>query len=124
MKFYDSLRWLALAVLSALFLLSFAASAAEAKKDAQSVMNEMRLKKWTKDLTLTPEQQKKVQVILDEEGQQIAKLDENTAGDLNKRKTKVNELRLETYAKIKPILSAVQLENFEKALAKMQPKKK
>jgi hypothetical protein len=124
MKFHHSLRWLALAVMSALFLLSFAASAAEAKKDAQSVMNEMRLKKWTKDLTLTPEQQKKVQVILDEEGQQIAKLDENTAGDLNKRKTKVDELRLETYAKIKPILSTLQLETFEKLLAKMQPKKK
>jgi len=35
-----------------------------------------------------------------------------------------NELRQATYAKIKPVLSAVQLESFEKLLAKMQPKKK
>ena len=124
MKFHHSLRWLALVIVSASFLLSPMASAAEAKKDAQSLMNEMRLKKWTKDLELTGEQQKKVQTILDEEGQQIAKLDADSTVDLNARKSKVSELRQATYTKIKPVLNAEQLASFEKMLAKMQPKKK
>jgi ATP sulfurylase len=124
MKFHHSLRWLALVIVTAFFLHSPAASAAEAKRDAQSVVNEMRLKKWTKDLSLTAEQQKKVQTILDEEGQQIAKLDADSTVDLNARKTKVNDLRQASYTKIKPVLNAEQLASFEKMLVKMQPKKK
>ena len=124
MKFHPSLHWIALVIVSASFLLSPVASAAEPKKDAQSLMNEMRLKKWTKDLVLTGEQQKKVQTILDEEGQQISKLDADSTVDLNGRRTKVNELRQATYTKIKPVLNAEQLASFEKMLTKMQPKKK
>ena len=122
MKFHSSLRWLTLIIVSACLILPPAAPAAE--RDAQSVMIELRLKKWTKDLALTAEQQKKVQGMLEHEGGEIAKLDADSTVDLNARKTKVNELRQATYAKIKPLLSAEQLAMFEKQLAKMQPKKK
>ncbi len=122
MKFHHSLRWLTFIIVSACLLLPSVAPAAE--RDAQSVMNELRLKKWTKDLSLTAEQQKKVLVMLEDEGKEIAKLDADSSVDLNARKTKVNELRQATYAKIKPVLSAEQLATFEKQLAKMQPKKK
>ena len=122
MKFHHSLRWLTFIIVSACLLLPPVAPAAE--RDAQSVMNELRLKKWTKDLSLTAEQQKKVLVMLEDEGKEIAKLDADSTVELNARKTKVNELRQTTYAKIKPVLSAEQLATFEKQLAKMQPKKK
>lgn len=100
-------------------------TAAEAKKDAQSVLNELRLKKWTKDLTLTEEQQKKVQGLFDDEQKEIAKVDGLADLDINQRRTKVDDLRRGTYDKMKPLLTPEQLETFEKLLAKAaKPKKK
>ena len=100
-------------------------TAAEAKKDAQGVLNELRLKKWTKDLTLTEEQQKKVQGLFDDEQKEIAKVDGLAEQDINQRRTKVDELRKGTYDKMKPLLTPEQLETFEKLLAKAaKPKKK
>ena len=124
MKFHHLFRGLALLLVTLLLLLSATARAAEGAKDAQTMINGMRLKKWTKDLELTAEQQKKVQTILDDEGKEIAKLDQDSSLDINSRKAKVNDLRQVTYAKMKPVLTPAQLEAFEKSLAKMQPKKK
>jgi hypothetical protein len=118
------LRALALVLVALSLALPPFTRAADAPRDAQTVMNGMRLKKWTKDLQLTDEQQKKVQAFLDEEGKEVAKLDQDSSLDINSRRAKVDDLRKATYAKIKPVLTAPQLETFEKSLAKMQPKKK
>lgn len=124
MKFHPLFRGLALLLVTMLLLLPAATRGAGGAKDAQTMINGMRLKKWTKDLELTAEQQKKVQSILDEEGKEIAKLDQDLSLDINSRKAKVDDLRQNTYAKIKPVLTVPQLKTFEKSLAKMQPKKK
>jgi len=94
------------------------------KKDAQSVLNEMRLRRWTKDLELSAEQQKKVQAVLDEERTHISKLDGDTALTPTARRSKVDEIHDATYAKIKPVLNPTQLAAFEKSIAKSKPKKK
>ena len=122
MKFQPLLRAFALVLLA--LALPAVTVAADGPKDAQTVMNGMRLKKWTKDLQLTDEQQKKVQAILDEEGKEVTKLDQDSSLDINNRKAKVDDLRKATYAKMKPLLTAPQLETFEKSLAKAPPKKK
>ena len=124
MKFHHLLRASALVLITFCLLQPAIPRAAEGARDAQTVMNGMRLKKWTKDLELTAEQQKKVQAILDDEGKEIAKLDQDSSLDINSRKAKVNDLRQTTYAKMKPVLTAPQLQTFEKSLAKVPPKKK
>ena len=124
MIFHPTLRAFVLLLVGLVLALPATSNAADAPRDAQTVMNGMRLKKWTKDLQLTDEQQKKVQTILDEEGKEVAKLDQDSSLDINSRRTKVDDLRKATYAKMKPLLTATQLENFDKSLAKMQPKKK
>ena len=128
MKFHHTFRLLAVAAICALFLVTPRAQAADngaagQNKDAQSVLNQVRLKKWTKDLTLSAEQQKKVQALLDEEGKQIAKLNDQNLPPLE-RSNKVGELHEGTYAKMRPLLSATQLETFEKILAKSTKPKK
>jgi len=128
MKFHHTFRLLTVAAICALFLVTPRAQSADngaagQNRDAQSVLNQMRLKKWTKDLTLSAEQQKKVQALLDEEGKQIAKLEDQNLSPLD-RSAKVGELHEGTYAKVKPLLSATQLETFEKILAKSAKPKK
>ncbi len=95
-----------------------------AKKDAQTILNEMRLKKFTKELELTEDQQKKVQSIFDAEAQEIAKLGQDATLSITDRRAKTQKLQQETNAKIKPVLTPAQLEKFEKLLAKPAPKKK
>jgi hypothetical protein len=121
------MKSLPILVLSALLCLVPVLVAADnngtAPKDAQSVINGMRLKKITKDLDLTDEQQKKVQALFAEEAQTISKLN----GDLSvtERSSKVTEIRQATFAKIKPLLTAPQLEKFEKMQADARkPKQK
>jgi hypothetical protein len=123
MKFPNSLRILSLTLLFVWLVLPSVAAAAENERDPQTVLNGMRLKKWTKDLTLTADQQKKVQALLDEEGKAVSKVIEDETVAINDRRTKVSQLREATYAKIKPILTASQLEVFEKSLARTKPKK-
>lgn len=124
MNIFRPLRMLMPVLALTLLFAARPAQAAEAKRDAQTVMNEMRLKKWTKDLELTAEQQKKVQSLYDEEAKQIAAIDSDAKVGVNERVAKVNTLRQETFVKMKPVLTPAQLETFEKLLAKMQPKKK
>lgn len=94
------------------------------KRDAQAVLNQMRLKKYTRDLELTEEQQKKVGAILEAEGKEISKLDGEPNLSISERSKKVQALHQDTYAKMKPLLTPAQLEKFEKALTKSAPKKK
>jgi lipase chaperone LimK len=124
MNFFRSLRLKTAVLIPVVLLLASSTQAAETKKDAQALMNEMRLKRWAKDLELTAEQQKKVQSLYEDEARQIAAIDGDTKIGVNERIVKVNALRQETFSKMKPLLNAGQLENFEKLLAKMQPRKK
>lgn len=111
-------------LLCLLFVSASIAAEPTANRDAQTVLNEMRLKKWTKDLSLTADQQTKFRVILDEEGKQSAKINGDTSIGVNERRAKMNELRDASYSKMRPLLTDAQLSNFEKLVAKTQPKKK
>ena len=124
MKLTTSYRWLPFLCLFASLAFLLPAPGAETKKDAQTVLAEMRLKKFTKDLSLNPDQQKKVQALFDEENGPIAKLNQDTSLTTKARADKVSELRSATYTKIKPLLDTTQLATFEKMLAKAAPKKK
>lgn len=118
------LRTFAIVLIALALALPAATGAADGPKDAQTMINGMRLKKWTKDLQLADEQQKKVQALLDDEGKEIAKLDQDPSLDINSRTAKINALRQATYAKMKPLLDPAQLATFEKSLARTSSKKK
>ena len=124
MKFHQMLRAFALVLITLALALPAVTGAADGPKDAQTMINGMRLKKWTKDLQLADEQQKKVQALLDEEGKEITKLDQDSSLDINSRTAKINALRQATYAKMKPLLDPAQLATFEKSLIRTPSKKK
>jgi len=128
MKFISKTPLLWAAIACAVFLLTpqtkSADNGAPQKRDGQSVLNQLRLKRWTKDLTLSEEQQQKFRALLDEEGKQIAAMDEEQKLTVSERSIKVNELHEGTYAKMRPLLSPTQLEAFEKALTKSSRPKK
>ena len=85
-----------------------------APRDSQSLLNGMRLKRWTKDLELTEEQQKKVQGLFEVEGREFAKINEDEALSISQRADKKKVMQEKTYEQMKPLLTPVQLENFEK----------
>ena len=126
------MKWLhhfgLLSVLMLLFALGCASSlmAAEApvKKDTQIILSEMRLKKFTKELALTQDQQKKVQAIFDEENQEISKVHQDTTLSITDRRAKLQKFQQDTYAKMKPLLTPAQLEKFEKLLVRPARRKK
>jgi septal ring factor EnvC (AmiA/AmiB activator) len=95
---------------------------AAAPKDAQSMIVEMRLKNWNKNLQLTEDQQAKIKALLTDESKQIAKLDEDNSLPIGERANKIDELHKMTYEKIKPLLTETQTPVFEK-LTTRKPKK-
>ena len=97
-------------------------SAAEAPKDTQNILIEMRLKNWNKSLQLTAEQQTKIKAMLVEESKQVASLEENKSLGVEDRANKIDEIRKATYGKIKPLLTETQAPVFEKLTAR-KPKK-
>jgi Spy/CpxP family protein refolding chaperone len=95
------------------------------KKDAASLINSMKLKKLSKDLELREDQQKKVQVLFDEEAKLIAKVQQDQNLSFVDRRSKTDQIHQETYGKMKPLLTPPQLEKFEKAMSDAKaPKKK
>ena len=62
------------------------------KRDAQAVLNQMRLKKYTKDLELTEEQQKKVGAILETESKEVSKLNDEPNLSITDRSARVRKL--------------------------------
>ena len=91
-----------------------AADSPAAPRDSQSVLNGMRLKRWTKDLELTGDQQKKVQDLFDTEGREAAKINEDETLTISQRADKKKELQNKTYELMKPLLTPAQLESLEK----------
>jgi len=84
----------------------------------------LRLKQMTKELDLTTEQQGKVKALLDEEGKEAEKINDDPNLSLLPKTAKVRELRKETYAKIKSLLEPAQMEKFEAMLRKSERRKK
>jgi hypothetical protein len=100
-----------------------AADAKAAAKDSQSLLIEMRLKRWTKELEFTADQQAKIKALLEEESKTVAKVDEDTSLAVGDRAKKVDEIHKTTYAKIKPLLTEKQLPVFEKLTIKTKTTK-
>ena len=94
--------------------------------DAQAILNQMRLKRWIKAVELTADQQKKIQVLLDDEAKLVAKLKEDQTLSITDRNDKHTAIQQETYAKIKPLLTPEQLVKWEALMTKpaKPPKKK
>ncbi len=128
MKITFRLLFLSAAMLCGSLLCLPWARAAEAKaappKDSQSLLIEMRLKRWNKELDLMADQQAKVKALLDEESKVVTKLDEDKSLTMKDRANKVEEIHQATYARIKPLLTAQQVPTFEKLTAKPKPKRK
>ena len=84
----------------------------------------MRLRSLTKELELTDEQKDKVQVLFDEESKEVTRLYADTNLSVTERLDKIGELKKETYAKIKPLLTPAQAQKFDEMLSKSQKRKK
>jgi Spy/CpxP family protein refolding chaperone len=116
-------------VVSFVALPSFAADDAPApapapKRDAQTVLNEMRMKSLVKELELTDEQKPKVQKLLDEEYVVVTKIREDQSLSLVERADKIKAAQNDTYGKLKPILTEKQAEKLDSLRAKTGRKKK
>lgn len=96
-----------------------------AQKDASSVLNTLRLKKLTKDLELTEDQQKKIMALFEEEAKVTAQYREDNKMSFLERNAKIKEAQEVTYTKMKPLLTPAQAEKFDKLRAEAaKPKKK
>ena len=93
-------------------------------RNADTVINGMRLRSLTKELELTDEQKDKVQVLFDEESKEVTRLYADTNLSVTERLDKIGELKKETYAKIKPLLTPAQAQKFDEMLSKSQKRKK
>ncbi|HWN97268.1 MAG TPA: hypothetical protein VNT99_19710 [Methylomirabilota bacterium] len=104
-------------------LISFASGCGNAsnpestQRSAEDIVSGMRLKYLIKELDLAGDQQSEVKALLDDEAKQIAKI-RNTDLSVTQQSVKVGELKKQTYGKIKPLLTPVQLEKLDKMLSK------
>lgn len=76
-----------------------------------------RLKQLAEELKLTDEQKEKLKPILQEEGEKLKALREDTTTAREAKVAKYREIQQGIEAKIKPILTAEQAEKWEKARA-------
>ena len=111
-------------ILAGLPQLHAADAKAAAPKDSQSLLLEMRLRRWNKEVEFTADQQAKIKALLEEESKTVAKLDEDTSLTVGDRAKKVSEIHKTTYAKIKPLLTEKQAPVFEKLTTKTAKQKK
>jgi Spy/CpxP family protein refolding chaperone len=122
-KFKTSIAMHSFAFVSVVLVL-FAASTFAADRDAQSVINELRLKQLTKNLGLTDEQQKKIKVLYAEEAKLAVKVNDDEKLSLSDKATQKQALIKATNEKIKPLLTPEQKLTFEQFLAKAAGRKK
>lgn len=100
-----------------------AAESNGSKNGSSNLLLDMRLKRYTKEMELTTDQQAKIKALLEEESKQVAKLDEDKSIAVKDRAVKIGEIQQGTYAKIKPLLTEKQSPIFEKLTAKNTRKK-
>src|SRR4051794_34532892 len=65
-------------------------------KDAIALLSQIRLKQLTKELTLTEEQQKKIQSLFNDEGARIRVIQSDEAADSNQKREKQTAIKKET----------------------------
>ena len=121
-------RWLPVLTLCGLLACLSQSQSAEnppaksgSKPDVQAVLIQLQVRQWTKDLELTEQQQKQIQVLLEDQASQVAKVKEDASLSTAERSAKYAEIRNATHAKIKPLLSAAQLKKWDKVVGR--PKK-
>ena len=125
MKFQDIVGAVACAVVVCLTAsCSKEAQADPPQRSADDLLNGMRMKSVTKDLGLTQEQQGQVQALFDEEGKEIAKVNADTNLSTTQRLNRIAELKKETYAKIKPLLTPEQVEKFDQLMSKSERRRR
>ncbi len=123
-------RYLAIAACVAISSLALPLRAADSdpapapKKDAQTLLNEMRMRSLVKELELTDEQKPKVQKLLDDEYVVVTKIREDQSLSLVERSDKIKAAQNDTYGKLKPILTEKQSEKLDSLRAKTGRKKK
>jgi hypothetical protein len=89
------------------------------------VLQQMRAKQLTKDLSLTEEQQKKVQVLYAAEAKELSAVQADENLTLVQKADKQLAIKAATREKIKPLLTDEQKTKWETILAKQnKPKKK
>ena len=117
-------QWIALTLGTVIAFTSsiFAAEKGEGKGKGLSV--EERLKNMAEMLKLTDEQKAKIEPIMKEEGEKLRAIfqDQNTPRE--EKGKKMQEIRKEIAAKIKPILTPEQAEKYEKFQAELAAKRK
>ncbi len=94
------------------------------KRDSLGVMNDLRMKSLTQQINLTGEQQVKVLQLLNEESALTAKVREDVTLTASNRIGRIKAAQAETYARMKPLLTAEQNEKFESIRSRTAPKKK
>jgi hypothetical protein len=114
------------AVLACLFFSSPLRAADNASpKNAQAILNEMRMRQLTKSLELTEDQQKKMKALYDEEAKQIKAANDDENLTLMERRQKTQAITKATREKIKPLLTEEQNKKWDEQIAKQnQPRKK
>ena len=106
-------RAFATAVIAATLLAGSSAGAADAPKDAATVVSNARLKSLSNALTLTDEQKEKVRPLLVEEVKFLHGLRENQALTEAERIKQEKEFREAARPKFKAMLSEEQFQKFE-----------
>jgi periplasmic protein CpxP/Spy len=95
-----------------------------APRDPQAVLNQMRLKKMTQELSLTEEQQVKVRALLEAEAAKMSAVQNNSALSYSDRVAEQNAIKKESGAKLQALLTDEQKQKVEALAAKNSKKKK
>ncbi len=94
------------------------------RKDSLALLSQMRVKRLTKELSLTEEQQKKMLALYDDEAKQLAVIQADPSLNINQSYEKQMAIKKVTDAKVPPLLTAEQKTKYEAYVAKITPKKK
>jgi len=94
------------------------------QKDALTLISQMRVKQLTKELSLTEEQQKKVQALFDEEAKRLAVIQANDGLDINQKYEKKMAIKKESNENLPPLLTTEQKAKLEEMKTKPTRRKK
>jgi Spy/CpxP family protein refolding chaperone len=93
-------------------------------RDATTVLNGIRLKRMTQELTLTEEQQKKIKALLDEEGKKVGVINADETLPLDIKYEKVTAIKKDFQKQMAATMTPEQQTKYEALLAKSVPKKR
>lgn len=93
-------------------------------ENPEEVYIQLKLRKWTKLLDLTAEQQKKVLPLCAEEADRVAKLRADKSIPISAQPKKMQEIHADIVGKLKPLLAPAQVEKLEATMSKDPARKK